>query len=339
MRIVKQLKNRLFPARPAKQEPLETVLDQGGAASESSAMQKASSWWGTKAMEAQQQVLHSSWAECPIIQREYIAPLLSGPARQGWLETIAMEYFSQPVDLALSLGCGSGGLERHALQLNIARNIDGLDISAEAVEIASTLAKDSGQDRHIRYAVANLNELEFKPDVYGAAFASQSVHHIESLDHYMLQVRNALKPGALFVINEFVGPNQFQWTDIQVELAQQLLDSIPEKFKTSIRGQGVKETIHRPSIEEMNAYDPTEAVCSEQIVENLEKQFTLIDRRDFGGTLLHLVLDDIAGNLSFCEEGVEIIRRLYREEARLIEENVIGSDFTLLVARKEAVAA
>lgn len=56
-------------------------------------------------MEAQQQALHSSWAECPIILSEYVAPLISGPARQGWLETIAMEYFSQPVDQALSLGC------------------------------------------------------------------------------------------------------------------------------------------------------------------------------------------------------------------------------------------
>ncbi|MDA0688768.1 MAG: class I SAM-dependent methyltransferase, partial [Proteobacteria bacterium] len=236
MKIVKQLRNRFFPAGLAKKKPLDTVLDRGEEASESSAMQKASSWWGNKAMEAQQQALPSSWAECPIILSEYIAPLISGPARQGWLETIAMEYFSQPVDQALSLGCGSGGLERHALKLNIARNIGGLDISAEAIEIASTLAKDSRQDEHIRYAVANLNELEFKPDVYDAAFASQSVHHIESLDHYMLQVRKALKPGALFVINDFVGPNQFQWTDTQVELAQQLLDTIPEKLKSSIRG-------------------------------------------------------------------------------------------------------
>lgn len=308
-------------------------------AGQSSDMQRASSWWGRKASEAQHQLLHSSWAECPILMKEYIAPQISGPARQGWLETVAMDYFSKPVNLALSLGCGSGGLERHVLKLKIARQIDGFDVSAEAIEIAKKLATDSKLDQVIRYAVADLNQLEFKPEVYDAAFASQSVHHIKALDHYMLQVNRSLKPGALFVINEFVGPNQFQWTDIQIELAQQLLDGIPQKFRTSIRGEGIKEKIHRPSIAEMNAYDPTEAICSENIVEHLQKHFVLIDRRDFGGTLLHLVLDDIAGNLSSSDEGIAIIRHLYQEEKRLIEENIIESDFTLLIAQKESVAA
>ena len=267
-----------------------------------------------------------------------MSPQISGPLLQGWVETVAIEYFKEPVNLALSLGCGGGALERHVVQLGIARQVDGLDISADAIALAKKLAKESGQEQSIRYAIANLNSLEFKPEVYDAAFASQSVHHIEALPHYMAQVKRALKPGALFVINEFIGPNQFQWTDTQMRLAQELLETIPVKFRTSIRGEGIKEKIHRPSIEEMNAYDPTEAICSEHIIEELEKQFTLISRRDFGGTLLHLVLDDIAGNLSSNDEGVEIIRRLYKEEKRLIEEKVIGSDFTLLIAQKEAVA-
>ncbi len=297
-------------------------------------MELASNWWGRKANEEQSQILHSSWAECPVIMKEYISPLVSGPARQGWLEIVAIDYFRTPVELALSLGCGSGGLERHVLNLGIAKKIDGLDVSEEAIKIARKLSAESGQDDKIAYAVANLNHLEFKQEVYDAAFASQSVHHIEDLEHYMTQVHSALKPGGLFVINEFVGPNQFQWSDIQVELAQKMLDSIPEKFRSSIRGEGIKSRIHRPSIEEMNAYDPTEAICSEDIIGKLGNYFEIIDRRDFGGTLLHLVLDDIAGNLSFTKDGIEIIRRLYREEKRLIEERVIESDFTLLIARK-----
>ena len=57
--------------------------------------------------------------------------------------------------------------------------------------------------------------------------------------------------------------------------------------------------------------------------------------RSFGGTLLHLVLDNIAGNLSDSDEGKAILRRLFAEEQRLLESGEIDSDFTLLVARKK----
>ena len=84
----------------------------------------------------------------------------------------------------------------------------------------------------------------------------------------------------------------------------------------------------------MNAYDPTEAIRSEDIIPQIEAHFDIIDRREFGGTLLHLVLDNIAGNLSECEEGKEILRRFFVEEKRLIETGEIQSDFVVLIARK-----
>lgn len=198
-------------------------------------------------------------------------------------------------------------------------------------------ARKTGQEKQIHYELADLNRIELPAKHYGAVFASQSVHHIEALEHYMAQVRESLQEGGVFIVNEFVGPNQFQWTDAQLQHSQRLLESIPEQFRALIREQGIKARVDRPTVEAMNAYDPTEAIRSVEIVPQMEKHFEIVDRRDFGGTLLHLVLDNIAGNLSETEEGKEIVRRLIREERQLIVNGEIESDFTLLVARKREI--
>jgi SAM-dependent methyltransferase len=297
-------------------------------------MELAGAHWGERAREQQLAVLPSSWAESPVVIREYINPRVSGTGDQGWLEAVARDYFKQPVKVALSLGCGGGGLERHGLQLNIATRFEAYDVSAGAIELAREEAGITGQQDAIDYQVANLNKIELPARRYGAVFASQSVHHIEALEHYMAQVHRALKPGGLFIINEFVGPNQFQWTDTQLEHANRLLKSIPEKYRHCIREAGEKHHIPRPTIDAMNAYDPTEAIRARDILPQLVEHFELVEQRDFGGTLLHLVLDNIAGNLDQSEEGIAILRRLMDEEDALIKSGELDSDFTLLIARK-----
>lgn len=89
---------------------------------------------------------------------------------------------------ALSLGCGGGGLERHGLKLQIANRFDAFDVSEDAIQLAREEAHKSGQLAAIHYAVANLNSLEFAENTYDAVFASQSVHHIQALEHYMQQL-------------------------------------------------------------------------------------------------------------------------------------------------------
>jgi hypothetical protein len=143
------------------------------------------------------------------------------------------------------------------------------------------------------------------------------------------------KSGGYFIINEFVGPNQFQWTEVQLVHCQRLLEEIPESYRQMIREPGVKHSAERPTIEFMNSYDPTEAIRSADIITELEKQFEIVERRDFGGTLLHLVLDNIAGKVSGSDEGKTILRNLFVQEQRLLSSGEISSDFTLLLARKK----
>jgi SAM-dependent methyltransferase len=316
--------------QPDPEQPAEVVK---AADHDDPQLLATSNFWGQRAAELEAVSRPTAWTDSPLVNSMYIHPLISGRADKNWLEYIAAQFFKTPVSLALSLGCGGGGLERHAIALKIAGNFHACDVSTGAIEIARNSAVACAIDHRIDYRVADLNTLILPADQYDCVFASQSVHHIGNLEHYFQQVARCLKPGGLFIINEFVGPNQFQWSDLQVQYAQEMLESIPERLRQSIRGHGQKDVILRPTIEAMNNSDPTEAIRSADIVPELKKHFEIIDRKDFGGTLLQLVLEDIVGNFSMRRRDRKILQALFDAEQALLTNGILSSDFTLIVAR------
>ena len=159
------------------------------------------------------------------------------------------------------------------------------------------------------------------------------MHHITALEHYLDQVRRTLKPGGLFIFNEFVGATQFQWPDAQLAHANAMLARIPERYRDSIRGHGLKTHIERPTLELMNQIDPTEAIRSADILAEVDARFELVEARDFGGTLLQLVLEDIVGNFRDTPEDIAVLQSLFDEEQALLASGELHSDFTLRVMR------
>jgi SAM-dependent methyltransferase len=296
--------------------------------------QRAFATWGERAKERQaagRAIL--AWTDSLIVSRRYIHPAISGLPESNWLDWAARRFFRRPAELALSIGSGDGGLERHGLSAGLARRFEAFDASPGAVELARQLAGQHGVADRAAYFVADLNDYEFEPTKYDAAFASMAVHHIRELQHFFSQVQRALKPGGLFIVNEFVGPNQFQWTDRQMELANDLLNRIPERYRRSLVSGHVKSRVTRQTIANMNAVDPTEAVRSADIIPLMQTYFDLLEQVDYGGTLLNLVLEEIAGNFDDTDEDLAVLTPLFDAERRYIETRVLPSDFTVLVAR------
>jgi hypothetical protein len=85
----------------------------------------------------------------------------------------------------------------------------------------------------------------------------------------------------------------------------------------------------------MNAVDPTEAVRSADIVPLLRTHFDLVERVDYGGTLLNLVLEEITGNFAGTPEDLAVLEPLFEAERDCLRRGVLPSDFAVLVARKK----
>jgi SAM-dependent methyltransferase len=237
----------------------------------------------------------------------------------------------KPLHACVSLGCGFGGLERDLLNRGLIGEIDGYDLSEGAVAEARRLAEERGL-KSIRYHVADMDRYGLPEGQFDAIFAHSSVHHVEALEALFENVRRALKPEGIFHLNEFVGPSRFQWTDGQLELINEYLDSLPERLRQTPTGR--KPAAERPTIEQMLAMDPTEAVRSAEIRGVVRQYFDVVEERPYGGTLLHMGLAGIAQNFDMRNhEDVQHLQRFFDLEDQMIARRVIGNDFTVLIAR------
>jgi hypothetical protein len=149
-------------------------------------------------------------------------------------------------------------------------------------------------------------------------------------------VRAGLKPGGYFFLDEFIGPSQFQWTDQQVRLVNEMLAGLPPAYRCSVSKPGqMKVPVARPTIEEMNAGDPSEAIRSAEIVPLLGRYFEIAEFKGYGGSLLHLLLEDIADNFRPADpESMRCLERLFEEEDRLIASGQLQHDFGVVIARR-----
>lgn len=236
-----------------------------------------------------------------------------------------------PIKRAVSLGCGFGALERSLAAEGIIREIDAYDIAPEAIAGARRLAGEAGLDG-LRYHVADLERMAFAPGEVDVVFAHSSVHHVERLESLFTTVAAMLKPGGIFHLNEYVGPNRFQWTNAQMAGINEFLQSLPDRLRRMPSGQ-LRPLQTRPTIAEMVASDPSQAIRSSDIVPLLCQYFDILEQRDLGGALLHQGLGEIAQNFDAdSAEDCAVLETFFAAEDRAMREGAIGSDFAIITA-------
>jgi SAM-dependent methyltransferase len=278
------------------------------------------------------------WLEHPLVQRR-IHEKTGGRADRdiyGWfLDVLDGLGVVRPVASALTLGSGDGRLERGLAPKRFALRHLGLDLSAGAVAGASAAATAGGFDR-ISYRVADLNAPELGEAAFDVVLGVSAVHHVERLEELFAAVERALVPQGIFFLNEYVGPKRFQWSPRQLECATHLLGLLPERYR---RVGELGEAIHRqpfaPTAEAVIAADPSESVRSDEILELVAERFDILERRDLGGTLLHLVLEGIARRFDPASpEDVRWLELLFEAEDALLASGDLTSDFAVVVARR-----
>jgi SAM-dependent methyltransferase len=293
--------------------------------------------WGRLASDAFVEDLgRVSWSGLPQIHLNHNF-LITGSRDVYWVEWLRDRYFhGGEAGDALSLGCGAGHLDRIFKRCGYRfRSFTGIDISGPAVDRARELATEVGLAPALSYQAADLNRHALPADSFDLIYFFQSLHHIESLEFALDQCHAALRPGGILLVNEFVGPSRFQWTDRQLDEANSVFSTLPEELRRDLTRGGVKQRIVRPSVAQMLAYDPSEAVRSADIERVLTATFDVFEGWNWGGTLNHLVFQDIAGNFDPADEGHRAhIDRLIDHENRLIAEGRLASDFKVFLARR-----
>ncbi len=278
------------------------------------------------------------WVESPIVS-EYMNRNISGDPALNWLAYSTATYLKNSVSpKVLSLGCGGGALERDLLRLIPDALVTAMDFSPGAIALASERAREASLQ--IKYQIADLNEVKLEPRTFDFVFAASALHHVVQLEHILEQVCDCLKPRGKLIANDYVGPNQLQWTSNQVEAINEILALLPDRYRRRISdpGEYKRKFLGPGPIEEMNRLDPTEAVRAQEIIPITRRMFHLLELKPFGGTLLHMLLQDIVGNFNPADEADNCILKLICHlEWKLITTGALPSDFAYFVAEPRMV--
>lgn len=97
---------------------------------------------------------HNSWMAHPLV-REYINQSISGPD-EGWpLDWFQKAYPGRRFRHGLSIGCGTGALERDILARGICQTMDAVDASEVSLDIARKEALGKGLSSRVNYFTAD----------------------------------------------------------------------------------------------------------------------------------------------------------------------------------------
>ncbi len=288
---------------------------------------------GTEALHwsAKKEAKIIGWQDHPLVRRHINTRVTGGPDA-NWLDDFFARWCPGGVDHAANLGFGFGDLEAHALSTGMVQRFFSVDISEPAAEYCRRHFKGFAAS----FQVSDLNRVELGTERFDAVFAASVLHHVLDLEHLLDEVGRCLRPGGWFVFDEYTGPSRFQWRAKQLEIVNELLAALPGKYKHDLRRRFFKKRRVYPNpLDDTSRDSPFEAVRSEEILPLVSERFEIVRRAEYGGALLHPLLDGIAGNFRQDRgEDMLLLFRLMLLERELESGGAVSSDFTSVVARR-----
>lgn len=256
------------------------------------------------------------WMAHPAV-RAYINQSVTGDPGRWPLDRLQSRLGGERMARTLVPGCGTGELERDLLARGLCERVDAFDLSPSAVDRARALAEAAGVGAKVTHSVASFEDFEAPEGAYDGCFFHHSLHHSPSPERVLEKVEGWLAPGGLLYLDEYVGPSQHDWNRRTFALASAIYETLPGEVKRNRRLQ-IPGLLARLA-------DPSESMASHRILPTVESLFEIVDRRDYGGFLLHPIWTQL--RLSDA-----LVDRLIAAEQALAP--LHPSWYTAIVARK-----
>jgi SAM-dependent methyltransferase len=261
------------------------------------------------------------WGAQPLVRRAINRRVTGDPNR--WpMEWFAEMYAREPFARGLSVGCGSGLLERDVLAKGICEAMEGIDFSEESLEQARFAAEEGHLSDRLEYRAEDINALKLPRGRYDIVFFHGSLHHVRQIERVLTEVRHSLKPGGLVYLDEYMGPSRSEWTDGEWGFARSAFDSLPEDLK------------NRPNLMiPLPLDDPSESIRSSAIRPAAARLFEVVEERPYGGNILWFVFPCLDME-RLRQDSTGALSRLIALEEHLLERGWVESYFRVIVARK-----
>ncbi|MCK9408940.1 MAG: class I SAM-dependent methyltransferase [Bacteriovoracaceae bacterium] len=278
--------------------------------------------------------ISSNWWDIPAMTERWNT-LITGSPHISYQQYATDRYLNTSKKLiGISLGCGSGDKEIEWVNQCKNLTLTGIDLSESRIRQAIKNSVLQSVNDRLKFQTGNVNDLRLPVRSLDLVIADGALHHFHHLDSLLPKIHLWLKNDGIFIINEYVGPSRFQWTDEQLRVINGLLKTMPERFRLDSDGYR-KTKVYRPGRLSMMISDPSEAVESERIEPLLKQYFTVSEVKPYGGMILQNLLKGIAHH--FIEGDTEAFLLLQSWcviEDEYLRNGELRSDFMFFVCSK-----
>jgi SAM-dependent methyltransferase len=170
----------------------------------------------------------------------------------------------------------------------------------------------------------------FLASSFDCVLGISAVHHCSNLEALFSACVHLLAPGGMMFLDEYIGPDRFQFEPETIAWLNRWAQSVPERLRVTAKGV-IKQGFRAPNIDDVITIDPTEAIRSSEIMEVLRPFFSVVAFRPYGGALLHNFLADIAQHYQ-SGEGAEVADALIAAESELIRTGKLRHHFGCTIA-------
>ena len=238
-----------------------------------------------------------------------------------------------PLKKGVSIGCGAARTEIELLAQGVVSSFVLYEASKVRIDQAHEYATKRGLVDRIEFNHVQDFSL---PEVKGVDFVfwKAALHHMLDTEAAVEWSLNTLSDGGMFVIDEYVGPNRFQWTETSLEASDRIRAALPERYfyNAQMPQRPHSRLTPRVNRESLIKRDPTEAADSENIIPAIKKCFPDAEIITTGGAAYHLALRGIMNN--FTPEDDPVVNLVLLVDDLL--ERAGEYHFATVIARKKA---
>lgn len=323
---------------------LRTGNRENGKAGSLSAEQRATGEHWDRVLAEGSSGLRLHWWEDPTTVR-HINRLVCGKALEGlhtgFHQRILEKLPSQKATIrALSVGCGTGSKEIDLIKAAAGQlrfDFHCFDVAPGAIEAGRQMAREQGIDDQIQFFLADAFQTPLD-EGWDLVYWNNSLHHMLNTPAAISWSYQRLSEGGLLAIDDYVGPDRFQWSDATINKASELLQRLtPQQRRHPLQpGRTVRERGGRPPIEAVISTDPTEAADSARIHGALQRRFgDNLEWIPTGGLAYLICLDELFENFQSNKE-IEQLQSLLDADA---EWGQIGETaYAVALATKKTLA-
>ena len=257
----------------------------------------------------------------------------------GLFDSVRNNYLrtGQKFKKAISVACGNGRKEMALVKDGLIEYVKLYELAKSRIEEGKKMAKKLGIEDKVEFVYGDAFEMEKDNETYDLVLWLNAIHHMMDTRYAVEWSKNMLIPGGFFVMDDYVGPNRFQWTRIVMETCNKARAKFPKSvFNRSERFPKKRHQVLRVVDQNLvSGVDPSEAADSSRILETISFEFPKRQEFLFSSGVSTLALNDISSRI-LDEKFNPFIEHTINLDLALVAKGHIG--FAAVIAIKEAKA-